>query len=726
MTQSKQLLALLFGSLLLAACGGGGKDLSGGVNSDNGGSGSGSGSDNDNTVTSYTLAVELKACSDITDLSTCSVAADNVLPADKPNLIESKLVDNNGKVISGAIIEATTEKYSVGTIEPVTRKTTDSKGEASFLLVADDESQSKTGEVTLTATIPGVSTTTSASKAFTFGQLDLTLELTASPTDLPLKSTANLDIKVYSSGELYTSPVAITLASSCGASNKATLTSSVTTSNGVASATYQGSGTSGTCGVADEVRASLGDIIKSVTINNLTAPSSSILANDPTSQVIFTPASGFTDNTNITFKVTDAYGNPKSNESITFEFAGIENQSSEFEQYALTPAINTTDANGQAVVNVKAGAIPVPFRVIAYLTNKPEIRATSKPISVSMGFPDDDSFTFSAGRYNIEGAEFADETDTITMQLSDRFNNPVPDGTVVSFTTEGGSIKGDQDSAQGITGSCITKNGVCNATLTSTNPKPDNGRVTVLAYVQGEESFFDVNGNKVFDQGDLIGVGNSQNASEVPTFMATAGIADVGEPYLDTNVDDGSAFIANTDQFVDINNNGSRDGGDGTYTGQLCSKDLQTRGFCTRGFVNLFEIKKEFIFTGLNRQPVQVWNSASKTWTEATSVNVATEPAYVRFMPSYLAKDTVTINPAPEGSTMTATTDNGGKIRAACPDGNTTVSYTSPYSSTTRPFWICLRIDPETTPNTTHTGVLEIQTTTPRKLALTSMITVID
>lgn len=82
-------------------------------------------------------------------------------------------------------------------------------------------------------------------------------------------------------------------------------------------------------------------------------------------------------------------------------------------------------------------------------------------------------------------------------------------------------------------------------------------------------------------------------------------------------------------------------------------------------------------------------------------MNVATEPAYVRFMPSYLAKDTVTINPAPEGSTMTATTDNGGKIRAACPDGNTTLSYTSPYSSTTRPFWICLRIDPETTPNTT-------------------------
>ena len=724
MTQSKRLLAMLFGSLLLAACGGGG-DKCLGDNCDGGDNGD----DGDNTVTSYTLSIALKACSDITDLSTCSVAADNVLPADKPNLIESKMVDNNGKVISGAIIEATTAKYNVGTIEPVTRKTTDSKGEASFLLVADDESQSKTGEVTLTATIPGVSTTTSASKAFTFGQLDLTLELTASPTDLPLKSTANLDIKVYSSGELYTSPVAITLASSCGASNKATLTSSVTTSNGVASATYQGSGTSGTCGVADEVRASMGDIIKSVTINNLTSPSSSILANDPTSQVIFTPASGFTDNTNITFKVTDAYGNAKSNESITFEFAGIENQSSDFEQYALTPAINTTDANGQAVVNVKAGAIPVPFRVIAYLTDKPEIRATSKPISVSMGFPDNDSFTFSAGRYNIEGAGFADETDTITMQLSDRFNNPVPDGTVVSFTTEGGSIKGDQDSEQGTTGSCITKNGVCNATLTSTNPKPLDGRVTVLAYVQGEESFFDVNGNKVFDQGDLIGVGSSQNASEVPTFMATAGIKDVGEPYLDTNVDDGNAFIANTDQFVDINNNGSRDAGDGTYTGQLCSSDLMARGFCSRSFVNLYQAQIEFVFTGLNRQPVQVWNSTTGTWSSATSsteLDVSSRPAYLRFMPSYLAADGVTINPAPEGSTMAVTTDNGGKIRAACPDGNTTLSYTSPYSSTTRPFWICLRIDPETTPNTTQTGVLEIQTTTPRKLTLTSMITVKD
>jgi len=208
----KKLALAIAISTALTACGGGG-DKCLGDDCDGGGGGGG-----ENPVTSYTLSIALKACSDITDLSTCSVAADNVLPADKPNLIESKLVDNNGKVISGAIIEATTEKYNVGTIEPVTRKTTDSKGEASFLLVADDESQSKTGEVTLTATIPGVSTTTSASKAFTFGQLDLTLELTASPTDLPLKSTANLDIKVYSSGELYTSPVAITLASSCGAS----------------------------------------------------------------------------------------------------------------------------------------------------------------------------------------------------------------------------------------------------------------------------------------------------------------------------------------------------------------------------------------------------------------------------------------------------------------------------------------------------------------------------
>ena len=75
---------------------------------------------------------------------------------------------------------------------------------------------------------------------------------------------------------------------------------------------------------------------------------------------------------------------------------------------------------------------------------------------------------------------------------------------------------------------------------------------------------------------------------------------------------------------------------------------------------------------------------------------------------------------------MTATTDNGGKIRAACPDGNTTLSYESPYPTTMRPIWICLRIDPETPTNTIHTGVLEIKTTTPRKLTLATMITVKD
>jgi hypothetical protein len=40
------------------------------------------------------------------------------------------------------------------------------------------------------------------------------------------------------------------------------------------------------------------------------------------------------------------------------------------------------------------------------------------------------------------------------------------------------------------------------ANYQSSSPRPTDGRVTVLAYALGEESFLDVNGNNVFDAGE--------------------------------------------------------------------------------------------------------------------------------------------------------------------------------------------------------------------------------
>lgn len=57
---------------------------------------------------------------------------------------------------------------------------------------------------------------------------------------------------------------------------------------------------------------------------------------------------------------------------------------------------------------------------------------------------------------------------------------PVPDGTVVNFTTEGGSIPG----------SCVTQDGVCSVTFTAQDPRPANGRYdTGKRYTELPETF---------------------------------------------------------------------------------------------------------------------------------------------------------------------------------------------------------------------------------------------
>lgn len=112
------------------------------------------------------------------------------------------------------------------------------------------------------------------------------------------------------------------------------------------------------------------------------------------------------------------------------------------------------------------------------------------------------------------------------MRLADRFNNPIPDGTKVYFTTEGGSIKGNYtDATTGSTPNCIISDSTCTAKLTAMSPRPNNGRVTVLAYTEGEESFKDVNGNGVLDESDYL------SSTDMPYFD------DISEPFLDENYD---------------------------------------------------------------------------------------------------------------------------------------------------------------------------------------------
>jgi hypothetical protein len=118
---------------------------------------------------------------------------------------------------------------------------------------------------------------------------------------------------------------------------------------------------------------------------------------------------------------------------------------------ALSQLTGVTNSQGQDSTTVSAGNVPTSVRVTAKVkTATGEIVSSqSDLLLVNTGLPDQNSFTLSASTLNPEANSISGQTVTFVTRLADTFNNPVLDGTSVSFSTEGGVIEA----------SCITTNG---------------------------------------------------------------------------------------------------------------------------------------------------------------------------------------------------------------------------------------------------------------------------
>jgi hypothetical protein len=162
-----------------------------------------------------------------------------------------------------------------------------------------------------------------------------------------------------------------------------------------------------------------------------------------------------------------------------------------------------------------------------------------------------DNFMPNAQNYNNQKV-------SVTINAGDRFNNnDLADGNaVINFVTSGGSIDNY----------CVLDDdGICTVTWISTDPRPANGRVAILARSVGDESFRDLNSNDEFDNGE---------------FTPDPGVSfEKGEAYLDYDVD--RVFTASTDQFFDNNGNAAYDGPDGVYDGSACFNPSTNN--CTKG-----------------------------------------------------------------------------------------------------------------------------------------------
>ncbi|MBI9091472.1 MAG: Ig-like domain-containing protein [Desulfobacterium sp.] len=330
--------------------------------------------------------------------------------------------------------------------------------------------------------------------------------------------TAALAILDGSAYVPYTQSVDISFSTLCAT---AVVDQTVSTENGIATTTYRGVGcTSG----ADTVTATA-----SIAGSSLSASTDLSLATPEVGSITFDSAVperlalAGTSNTQfptisiITFTVKDEVGNPVPNELVNFSLSPQQGSIS------LSPSSAETNSAGQVLVTISSGNVPTSVRVRATV-NDSQISTVSSNLVISTGLADQNSFSISATPFNPEGWNIDGVTVAVTVRAADHFNNPVPDGTSIYFTTEGGVIDP----------TCSTVNGACSVEWRSQDPRPGNGRVTILATALGEESFIDANGSGRYESSaDILG----DDMDEAFVDADEDGIRDVDEEFMDYNKD---------------------------------------------------------------------------------------------------------------------------------------------------------------------------------------------
>lgn len=514
MAKSVCIAALASLSLVLAACGGGGGSAGATVGVGSGGSGG-------------TITTDNKLSMAIVDGGGAAITS---LSGGQSGVVRTTLTDSAGKPIASAIVKFSTSDTNLIQFTPASGSAlTDAGGVA--VMTIKPVTISSSGALTITADATVGSKTATASMNMAVGAAPLTLgTLSFSPAQagtLPAFSAVALNIPVTSGGAAATSVTGLTLSSRCVGDGTATLVLG-SLANGIQSATYTNNGClRGT----DEISASVGSSTQTISIAVGAANIGVVqfVGTDLQGQSIVLKGSGGLGRKEaalLTFKVIDQNNVGLAGVDVTFTATTTTGG------LTVLPVKGTTDANGNVTTTVSSGTIPTPVRVIAQASrNGKIISGLSDALSISTGLPIQRFMSLTADAFNFEGLDYDNEIANITVLMADQYGNPISDGTAVNFVTEGGAVGSSQ------LGACTTTNGGCTVPLKSQQFKPVNGRVTVLAYVQGIEDFVDANGDGQY---------TCTNFTD-----ASGAIPAVYRPLVDICVSGGEPFTDQGDPFLD-------------------------------------------------------------------------------------------------------------------------------------------------------------------------------
>jgi len=444
-------------------------------------------------------------------------------------------------------------------------------------------------------------------------------QIALSTTSLSAGGSATLGVTlVDQNGIPFQQGATVTFSSSCITLGTALLTdgngnpvAAINSSTGSVTVTYVARGCSG----SDVITASATANSQSLTATAAITVQAAVLG-----QVVFVSASpstiglkgtGVQETSTLTFQVLDSSSGPVNGASVTFAL------STSVGGIGLSSTTATSGADGKVQTVVKSGTVHTTVVVNATAVFNGVTRSTqSSNLSVSTGIPTTDGFSLSSTCPNVEGFNYDGADDLVTVRLADRYHNPVSDGTAITFRTNGGKI-----GSQCTTATTATESGVCSVNWTSQNPRPFNGRVTILAMTLGEDSFADANVNGYYDSGESF--------------------TDKGEPYED---DDRNGAYTPGEYYLDFNSNGSYDATYKAFKGITCTGSTPS-STCTLDTVAIGG-QLAIVMSTSDAFVTQVGAQFPGTSTNGDSVTVA-----------YNIKDT-NGNSMPNGTTVTLTANS--------------------------------------------------------------------
>jgi hypothetical protein len=461
--------------LSLAACGGGGGSA---------GSGSFGGTP---TVPGGSASAPIAAPSISLSLSSSTVTSAS------PATVTATVKDSTGSPVPNQVVTFST-LLNFGVLSAGTALT-NSSGQAIVTLSPAASTTSGADSLTAKVTVNALSAT--ATTGFQLTSTDVSIaSFTSDIGGGALTAYGQTTLTVTIAGAAPGASVNLNVTSACVAASKGTLSpASATTTTGTATFIFKDTGGCGSSLTSDTLQVAVTGSAATQTLNlGLTAPTASSIAFVSASpETIYLKGSGFVATSQVTFKVVDVANNALPGQSVamvaTTYTGGLTLDG------VSTTVTKTSDSKGLVTALVNSGTIPTPVRIKATLVSS-AVTTSSSNLSVAVGLPTQTAFSLSQKTQNIEGFNIDGTANTYTLIASDRMGNPVPAGTSINFVSEGGQVVG--------VGQIALTNGLASTTVgfQSASPRPSNGRITVVAYALGEESFADINGNNTYDAGE--------------------------------------------------------------------------------------------------------------------------------------------------------------------------------------------------------------------------------